>query len=66
MSRKGKLMKKLEISGVADGSPTPPASRKAYEKPVLQIYGDLAEITQASMLSGSNDGAGHPNKHFTS
>jgi hypothetical protein len=59
-------MKNHEMSGVADGSSTPPASRKAYEKPVLQIYGDLAEITQANMLSGSNDGAGHPNKHFTS
>ena len=59
-------MKNHEKSGVADGASTPPASRKAYEKPVLQIYGDLAEITQASMLSGSNDGAGHPNKHFTS
>ena len=65
MSRKGKLMKTSERSAVADGSSTPPASRKAYEKPVLQIYGDLAQITQATMLSGSNDGGGHPNKHFT-
>ena len=58
-------MKEQERSGVADG-PAAPASRKSYEKPVLQIYGELTEITQATMLSGTNDGAAHPNKHFTS
>ncbi len=40
--------------------------RKAYEKPELQVYGDLAEITQAAMGSNANDGDAHPNKHFTS
>ena len=59
-------MKDHELSGVSDGSSTSPAPRKSYEKPVLQIYGDLTEITQATMLSGTNDGAAHPNKHFTS
>ena len=39
--------------------------RKPYEKPVLQVYGELTEMTQATMLSGANDGATHPNKHFT-
>ena len=43
---------------------TPP--RKAYQKPELQIYGDLAEITKGAMGSNTNDGSGHPNKHFTS
>jgi hypothetical protein len=30
------------------------------------VYGDLAEITKAVAGSNMNDGAGHPNKHFTS
>ena len=59
-------MKEQERSGVGDDSSASPESRRAYEKPVLQIYGDLTEITQANMLSGTNDGAAHPNKHFTS
>ena len=58
-------MNEHERSDGADGSPAPPASRKSYEKPVLQIYGDLTEITRDTMLSGTNDGASHPNKHFT-
>ena len=58
-------MKEHERSGVSDGSSASPLSRKWYEKPVLQVYGDLTTITQATMLSGSNDGASHPNKHFT-
>ena len=41
-------------------------TRKAYEKPQLQVYGDLAEITKAVAGTNTNDGAGHPNKHFTS
>jgi hypothetical protein len=41
-------------------------ARKAYEKPQLQVYGDLAEITQGILGSQTNDGSGHPNKHFTS
>jgi hypothetical protein len=58
-------MKEQEMSGVGDRSSTPPGSRKSYDKPVLQIYGDLTEITQNTMLGGANDGASHPNKHFT-
>jgi hypothetical protein len=41
-------------------------ARKAYEKPQLQVYGDLTEITQSVNGSKMNDGAGHPNMHFTS
>jgi hypothetical protein len=49
----------------AERSPqTPP--RKAYQRPELQAYGDLAEITQALTGSKTPDGGGHPNKHFTS
>ena len=58
-------MSEQKRSGVGEESSAPPGSRKAYEKPVLQIYGELTEITQATMLSGANDGAAHPNKHFT-
>ena len=42
-----------------------PAPRKPYQKPRLQIYGDLSAITQARTGPGNSDGAGHPNKHFT-
>lgn len=40
--------------------------RKSYAKPQLQVYGDLAAITQMLNVTGVNDGASHPNKHFTS
>ena len=40
--------------------------RKRYEKPVLETYGDLAEITQSLKGKNMKDGASHPNKHFTS
>jgi hypothetical protein len=43
---------------------TPP--RQPYQKPVLQVYGDLAEITQSMTGMMMNDGAGHPNRHYTS
>ena len=48
-----------------EGSSQAP-TRKAYQKPHLQVYGDLAEITksQAGPLA-KQDGGGHPNKHFT-
>jgi hypothetical protein len=46
--------------------PTQPPIRKAYDKPQLQVYGDLTEITQSMTGTMMNDGAGHPNKHFTS
>jgi hypothetical protein len=32
----------------------------------VQEYGDLATMTKANAGSNTNDGAGHPNKHFTS
>ena len=50
----------------ADEQSKPAPARKPYEKPQLQVYGDLAEITQSILGSKTNDGAGHPNKHFTS
>ena len=40
--------------------------RKRYEKPVLEMYGDLAEITQSVKGKNKKDGARHVNKHFTS
>jgi hypothetical protein len=40
--------------------------RKAYQKPQLQVYGDLAEITNSINATNNMDGAAHPNKHFTS
>jgi len=40
--------------------------RKVYEKPELQVYGDLAEITKGAMGTNAMDGGTHPNKHFTS
>jgi hypothetical protein len=40
--------------------------RKAYRKPLLKVYGDLTEITQNVKFTMTNDGAGHPNQHFTS
>ena len=43
---------------------TPPRTR--YEKPLLEIYGDLAEITQSVKGKNNKDGATHVNKHFTS
>lgn len=40
--------------------------RKRYEKPVLELYGDLAAITQSVKGKNMKDGASHVNKHFTS
>ena len=55
---------KQEDAPLSDGRSTPP--RKRYEKPVLEMYGDLAEITQSLKGKNMKDGASHPNKHFTS
>jgi hypothetical protein len=41
-------------------------ARKPYQKPRLQIYGDLAEITKAVFGTKANDGGGATNMHFTS
>ena len=43
-----------------------PAPRKSYRKPKLQAYGDLTEVTKTLSGSKTNDGSGHPNKHYTS
>jgi len=40
-------------------------ARKSYQKPQLQIYGDLAEITKAVKLTANNDG-GNGSMRFTS
>lgn len=58
-------MKPPEIPSSDDQSSRPPA-RKTYQKPQLQVYGDLAEITKSVLGSKTNDGSGHPNKHSTS
>jgi hypothetical protein len=42
-----------------------PDPRKPYVEPRLDIYGDLADISKSLGGGGGNDGAGHPNKHFT-
>jgi hypothetical protein len=49
-----------------DDSTSRTPARRPYTKPQLQVYGDLAEITKAVLGSKTNDGAGHPNRHFTS
>jgi hypothetical protein len=63
---RGKSVSKPEERPATDERPSQAPARKAYQKPRLQIYGDLAEITKAILGSKTNDGAGHPNKHFTS
>lgn len=58
-------MKPPETPGSDDRANEAPR-RKAYEKPRLERYGDLTEISR-SLSSGTKfDGSGHPNKHFTS
>jgi hypothetical protein len=58
-------MKQQDPTPFEERPPQPPV-RKAYHKPQLQVYGDLTEITQSVTGTMMNDGAGHPNKHFTS
>ena len=41
-------------------------ARKPYEKPQLQVFGDLTEITKSVNGTRMSDGAAHPNMHFTS
>jgi hypothetical protein len=49
-----------------DGRSKQVAPRKPYHRPVLEVYGDLTEITQSMMgMMMMNDGASHANKHFT-
>jgi hypothetical protein len=58
-------MKPTEVPSSDDRLSQPPA-RKTYQKPRLQVYGDLAEITKSVLGFKTNDGSGHPNKHSTS
>jgi hypothetical protein len=58
-------MKPQDTPASEERSSQPPA-RKPYQKPQLQVYGDLAEITQGLKGSATNDGTGHPNQHYTS
>jgi len=55
---------KQESTPPPDGRSTQP--RKRYEKPVLDLYGDLIEITQSVKGKNMKDGASHPNKFYTS
>jgi hypothetical protein len=57
-------MKPQDPTPLDERSPQP-TTRKTYQKPQLQVYGDLTAITQDLSGSMMNDGAGHPNKHFT-
>jgi hypothetical protein len=57
-------MREHETSGTGEPSARP-ISRKAYEKPVLQVYGHLTEITQSMRFFGMNDGGSHPNRHYS-
>ena len=58
-------MEPHDTPGSDERSSQAPA-RKVYQKPQLQVYGDLSEITQNVSGSKDRDGGGHPNKHFTS
>ena len=58
-------MKPQDTPDSGEPASQPPA-RKAYQKPELQVYGELADITKTVLGSKTNDGAGHPNRHFTS
>ena len=42
-----------------------PEPRKPYVEPRLEVYGDLADISKSVAGTSSNDGAAHPNRHFT-
>ena len=55
-------MKPPETARPHDASRPP---RKRYEKPTLERYGDLTEISKTIASQTQLDGSGHPNKHFT-
>jgi hypothetical protein len=57
-------MKPEDTTHADSGSPAAP--RKPYEKPRIEVYGDLADIAKSKSSGSTNDGSGHPNKHFTS
>ena len=48
-----------------DDASRPKAPRKRYEKPRLERYGDLTEISKTVASGTKLDGSGHPNKRFT-
>jgi hypothetical protein len=52
--------------GRADEHPNQNVPRKVYEKPRLEVYGDLTEISKSIVGNMLNDGSAHSNKHFTS
>ena len=54
-----------ETSASPDASNHTP-DRKPYAKPQLQVYGNLTDLAKTIAGSKTNDGAGHPNRHFTS
>ena len=59
------MTKPQDMPVAAEPSPeTPP--RKTYQKPELQVYGDLVQITQAVSGTKTNDGSSNPAMHFTS
>ena len=58
-------MKPQARSTSADRTSETPA-RKPYNKPRLEVYGDLTDIAKSLSSGTKNDGSGHPNKHFTS
>jgi hypothetical protein len=58
-------MTKPQDASLASETTEADPARKPYKKPEVQVYGDLATITQAINVTGTPDGTGHPNKHFT-
>jgi hypothetical protein len=56
----------MKPSSLPENESTITPRKLAYQKPRLQTYGDLTEITQGKTGAKANDGAGHPNMHFTS
>ena len=58
-------MTKPQNASLASETTKAGPARKPYKKPEVQVYGDLAAITQMLNVTGQSDGAGHPNKHFT-
>ena len=58
-------MDKQRIAPEESARPAP-IKKKPYSKPELVVYGDLTQITHSVHGSNANDGAGHPNRHFTS
>jgi hypothetical protein len=57
-------MKPQDDAGADDRS-SQAAPRKPYEKPRLEIYGDLADLSKTILGSKMADGSAHPNRHFT-